>query len=300
MDQSPEHPVFFDPDQKRWPRVRRGLFVAALVFTLVFGGLVASILINPVLPALRLPQSSLLPHGGHLAPPVPVATPTAVAGRRFLETKRRLESQRRARPAVLRPRRTSEPGHQMTLGFFVNWDDSSMTSLRENLSSLDVLVPEWLHLTGADGTVALDDPDRQASVVKFARERRPDLEVTPLINNFDGRNWQGRLLGRMLADSAARTHLVRQLLEYVTARRFDGVSIDFEEVPAERNADLTRLVEELSSAFHAAHLTVSVNVPADDDGFDYAGIARQADYVIVMAYDEHWPAGKPGPIAGLD
>jgi cellulose synthase/poly-beta-1,6-N-acetylglucosamine synthase-like glycosyltransferase/peptidoglycan/xylan/chitin deacetylase (PgdA/CDA1 family)/spore germination protein YaaH len=293
-------PIFFDPQRKRWPRFRRGLFAAALIFTIVFGGLVASVLINPVLPALKLPQSLLLPRGGHLAPPVPDPPPTGAASRRFVEAKRRLEAQQRQRPELLRGRRAPAAGQPMSVGFFVNWDDSSMTSLRENVANLDVLIPEWLHLRDGNGTVVVDDLDRQQSVMRFVKERRPDLKVVPLINNFDGRDWQDKVLAAMVANPDARARVVSQLLDYVTRDRFPGVSIDFENVPAAAARPFTRFIQDLCAAFHAAHRTVWVNVPADDEGFDYRGISRDADYVIVMAYDQHWPAGSAGPIASLE
>ncbi len=300
MDHTHERPIFFDPERKRWPRFRRGLFVAALVFTIVFGGLIASVLINPVLPALKLPQSTLLPHGGHLAPPVPNPPPVEPAGRRFLDVKRRLEAERRQRPQVLGGRPHAGAGQPMTVGFFVNWDDSSMTSLRENVGSLDMLVPEWLHLGDAAGTVVLDDLDRQHAVLKFIAERRPDLKVMPLINNFDGRDWQGRVLAGMVASPDARAHVIRQLLDYVASNRFPGVSIDFENIPPASMPQFARFIGELSTAFHAANRLISVNVPADDEAFDYRSISKDTDYVIVMAYDQHWPAGTAGPIAGLE
>jgi len=61
-------PVFFDADQKRWPRLRRGVFLTGLIFSSLFGVLIVSILINPILPKLNLPQSSMLPKGAR--PPV--------------------------------------------------------------------------------------------------------------------------------------------------------------------------------------------------------------------------------------
>ena len=46
---------------------------------------------------------------------------------------------------------------------------------------------------------------------------------------------------------------------------------------------------------------LSVAVPArtklTQDAFSYAGIAAMVDRVLVMAYDEHWRTGAPGPIA---
>src|ERR1700704_5627074 len=76
-------PVFFDPDNKRWPRLRRGVFLTGLVLSTLFGVLIFSILINPLLPELHLPQSSLFGKG--------TRTPTA----ELIET----EPQRKLREA---------------------------------------------------------------------------------------------------------------------------------------------------------------------------------------------------------
>jgi spore germination protein len=47
-----------------------------------------------------------------------------------------------------------------------------------------------------------------------------------------------------------------------------------------------------------------VAVPArtkrQEDAYDYSAIAAMADKVLVMAYDEHWRTGTPGPIASLE
>src|SRR5881409_964145 len=60
MSKYREVPVFFDPDQKRWPRLRRGVFLSGLIFSSLFGILIVSILINPLLPKLNLPKMSFL------------------------------------------------------------------------------------------------------------------------------------------------------------------------------------------------------------------------------------------------
>lgn len=40
-----------------------------------------------------------------------------------------------------------------------------------------------------------------------------------------------------------------------------------------------------------------MNVPFDNDAYDYQKIASLVDTVVVMAYDEHWMNNNPGPIA---
>jgi len=83
---------------------------------------------------------------------------------------------------------------------------------------------------------------------------------------------------------------------------FDGVQIDFESViPADKEIFiefLTILKRELKGK------TLSVAVPARriyvEDAFDYERIGKIADRIIIMAYDQHWSTGKPGPVSSLN
>ncbi len=88
----------------------------------------------------------------------------------------------------------------------------------------------------------------------------------------------------------------------MAARPFDGVQIDFEAVG---KADREHFVEflRLLKAVLGDKL-LSVALPArykeEQDLFGYERIGRIVDRVIVMAYDEHWSGGEPGPVSSLD
>src|SRR5207245_10660645 len=60
------------------------------------------------------------------------------------------------------------------------------------------------------------------------------------------------------------------------------------------------LLRELSSNLHSHGMKLYVAVPPHNDEFDYPAIAAAADGVVVMNYDEHFPGGKPGPVASQD
>ncbi len=81
---------------------------------------------------------------------------------------------------------------------------------------------------------------------------------------------------------------------------FDGVQIDFESMRAQEKAAYISFLAELKRMLPAGKM-LSVAVPArtelKQDAFSYAGIATVVDKVLVMAYDEHWRTGAPGPIA---
>lgn len=299
-------PVFFDPARKRWPRLRAGMMLVALALTLLLGGLFLSILARPVLPALNLPGASFLPQGAHAIPAVPGLSPERALTRReraLAKTKAKLtqERERDLRQLLAQSHMASPAGDkkQLAVGFFVNWDDSSMSSLKRNLDSLDMVIAEWLHLADESGSLRENDPIRQSQATDHIRVHRPGLPIMALVNNWNGREWEGAKLGRMLADPAARVRAIEQIVAYVERHDFAGASVDFENIAAKAQPDFQRFVAELYAALRPRHRSLSVNVPASDPAFDYRKLASNADYLILMAYDEHWSSGAPGPIASL-
>src|SRR6202789_919598 len=51
---------------------------------------------------------------------------------------------------------------------------------------------------------------------------------------------------------------------------------------------------------HATNLKLMVALPAADWSYDYKYLAAQADAVILMNYDLHYPTSDAGPIAPQD
>jgi hypothetical protein len=101
--------------------------------------------------------------------------------------------------------------------------------------------------------------------------------------------------------SAARRQLVADILE--ASGNFDGLHIDFELIPARDGANFISFLAELREGLGDKLFTIALPARSgalENDVFDYAAIAPLADRVLVMAYDEHWSAGEPGPIASLD
>lgn len=102
-----------------------------------------------------------------------------------------------------------------------------------------------------------------------------------------------------------RSRIIADLVE--RSKPFDGVQIDFESV---NKADGTAYLNFLAAVKKALpkHKLFSVAVMArwaghkqknPNDAFDYPFIGMIADRVIIMAYDEHYSGGGPGPIASL-
>ena len=183
---------------------------------------------------------------------------------------------------------------------FVNWDDNSFASLKRNAQSLDVLIVEWLHLAGPEGSVKRDDPQKEAVVRKWVGANAPALKLLPHVNNYDLQNkrWDSEAAAGMLASERARAAFIDALHTYVKDGGYPGLVLDLEQISRSAKADFIKLVEELSSRFRASALQLLVAVPADDTEYDYVRLAGLVDGLILMTYDEHFELGEPGPLAG--
>jgi cellulose synthase/poly-beta-1,6-N-acetylglucosamine synthase-like glycosyltransferase/peptidoglycan/xylan/chitin deacetylase (PgdA/CDA1 family)/spore germination protein YaaH len=186
------------------------------------------------------------------------------------------------------------------MGFYVNWDENSLTSLKANIDNIDVLVPEWLHLAPEAGKFTLDDIDRTKQTLRFIRSAKPNLQIVPLVNNFNNetQNWDKDLLKQAIGTELSRQTLVHNLLNFTTKLGFSGISIDFEDVPETEQLNLILFMRELSTEFHKTGLQVFQSIPLDDESFNATELGKYADLLILMAYDEHTTYSSPaGPVA---
>src|SRR5829696_8903064 len=296
-------PIFFEPTGRRWRRVRGVRLVLAAIVTLLIGVLVLSILVHPLLPHLELKAASLLPRSADLrpkAPNVPLTRGDQRAQHAQAELKRAVRdtsiaaSQEAAQLKITQPVPLPTSASPLTIGFYENWDDSSYSSLNRNLSQLDWIVPEWVRLHDVLDPLVRDiDPH----VIDLLQRQRPDLRVMPLVQNYKNEHWDPELLTRAIADENARARLVAALTDFVTANKFAGVCIDFEEVPPTAQAALLQFMQKLHAAFAQRGLLVAQAMPFDNSDWNYRAFAQASDYLMLMAYDQHWAEGEPGPIA---
>ena len=304
MSDTTIHPVFYDPTARRRRSLNRAVWALAIAVTGVAAVFIASVLVNPALPRLNLPQMAALPNAAEANPALPPIINNRAAqkaARAVVELKQAHQQHHQQMAAQPKPTQTAIPvtplaaTRPLALGFYVNWDDSSYNSLKRHIQQLDQLVPEWLRLqVGAHPLV----PELDPHALELIHSQRPDLPIIPMIHNSTDGVWEPQTLAQQLATDAARTHLVNELLQFVQANHFQGVCIDFEEVPDASQPRLLAFMQALHSAFQAQHLIVSQAVPFDDAAFDYRAYAAANDYLMLMAYDEHWAESTPGSIAG--
>lgn len=291
-------PVFYDPQRKRWRRLRRIFDATAVVLTLVLIVFVASLLKGFSFHNLNLPQQK---RGIHAL------------------------KERERRHTKVRPvgrRKTKKPASQVVLNsgegiraaFYVTWDAGSLASLREYVHQIDLLYPEWLHVTTPDGHVkGVTELNKLFDVVQNGRVQSVDTkvmplmrfekaetEVLPLVNNFDPTTDQWIDIATLLNDPAARGTLRQQLAAFLASDQYKGLNLDFENIPIKEQAGYRTFVSELYNDLHAKGMKLHLSVPVADKDFDYAFLAAHSDGLVLMNYDEHYGGGDPGPIASQE
>jgi spore germination protein YaaH len=127
------------------------------------------------------------------------------------------------------------------------------------------------------------------------------------VRNFGGRlhmvaACNGRALSHfVLAEgSPERRTLIADLLR--AAENFDGLQIDFENIPPRDGRAFLSFLAELRSGLSGKLFTIALPArtrPVNADVYDYVKIKPLVDRILVMAYDEHWSGSRPGPIASM-
>lgn len=267
-----QHPVFFEPLGKRWKRAKILLLTAGTLALLIFAAFLSSIFLTPLLPDFSIRAKTIIPQGENsaLEPPNPdVQAPI-----------------RNVRYNSANPK---------TVAFYVNYDDTSYASLKRNIGKIDWLAPEWIRLSDDAANPLTLDFDRK--VFDLVGKEKPQMPILPLVQNYKNEQWNSDILARAVATKESRQNLIDALCKTVADNHFSGLTIDLEEVPKASQANLFEFMKSLYEQFHARGWMVAQAVPFDNPDWNYKAYADFSDYLMLMAYDEHWATGQPGAVA---
>jgi peptidoglycan-N-acetylglucosamine deacetylase len=295
--------IFYDPQRKRWKRLRRILDVTAVISTVVLGIFFLGVLKRQTLPELLLPQQK-----------------RNYKALREKNTEQRAKGTRPARRKT--GRKPSEipfnTGEGLRAAYYVNDDPASYSSLKDHIRQIDLLFPQWLFVSMPSGRlqgVTLDnrsfdvvdargvhDVDQQDKVKKVIQSQKEDTEIFPLMSNFSmAKQDFDPAIGDLLKDPGKRQSLLDQTMLFLGGMpAYHGISLDLEEVPDDAEAGYQLFIGDLYRRLHEKGLRLYVNtgVGADDQEFKF--LASNSDAILLMNYDQHETESDPGPIAGQD
>ncbi len=282
-----EKAIFVDSTRRRWKIIRRMIIGFLSLTILVSISFFESLYFNPAFPDLQLTKSR---EASSIKPVTEKINEQRLIKQLKLEEKLHPPVQIDFQNHIL-PKKHATASNQEIYGFYVNWDENSKASLKKNIHSLSVLVPEWLQL---HPDLSVKNSTDQA-VVDIARNH--NVKITPLVNNYYNNDWNSEAVHTLVTNPENENTFIQNMKELVLKNHFSGINIDFENINQADQSNFTKFLGLLADQFHQSGLEVTVDVPADDSDYEYAAIAKSVDRMIVMAYDEHSGDSQPGPVA---
>ncbi|MGN6383126.1 MAG: polysaccharide deacetylase, partial [Dyella sp.] len=243
-----KQPVFFDPTGRRASRLSRLGLTLAVISTLFAIAFVLSLFVGPTMAGLQLGRHG---KGLHALNGVKMAAPALAKRAAQLAAEVRAHHHgnhgARARGALRAPPPSLDKpaGRALAIGFYVNWDDSSYPSLKRALPTLDWVVPSWMSISGPDMALKTSI---DAKALDLIRREKPSTPILPLLQNAVNGQWDGPGLAKMLANPDLRHERIAQIVAFLDANRFQGVTVDFEEVPDNAQGDFKQFLGELADA----------------------------------------------------
>ena len=299
-------PVFSDPSGRRWRALRGAALGFGVATTLLALVLVLAVVVPPLLPATW-----------QLKTPARTPTPRPADRKRDIArnvARKRLDealAQHNVAPVVRGPRaaviesrsiRATTDSAPIVLGFYVNWDDNSFFALQAHAREMDWVVGEWAFLDSSGTSVNwnLGDTKRKdvlGLVGTLPAAERPHLfamltNVDPVSHAFDTRRAR-----TLLTSAVNRSRVIADLVAGVKRYGLKGITVDIEGVDAASREGLGLFVRDLATALHGVAGVTMQTVASDASDEELRAAGRNADYVIDMLYDEHYPTGLPGPVA---
>lgn len=172
--------------------------------------------------------------------------------------------------------------------------NDAMAEMTAEMTGVNVISPTWFSVTDETGTIS---SLASADYVKLAHDA--GREVWGLIDNFN----EAFDETTDLAYASVRSRIIEQLLAEAASCGMDGINVDFENLKEAGIPHYLQFLRELTSAAHAQNLVVSVDTPVPQAYTMYYQRGEQArfvDYMIVMAYDEHFAGSEEaGSVSSL-
>ena len=190
---------------------------------------------------------------------------------------------------------TSQLSEKFSMTYLYGGSVSQQISKVKQAGTFDTVSPSYFDIN-SQGKLVVNTVSTQLVNEMHAM----GIKVVPMLSNHWDRNG-GKLA---LANPEA---LAAEIAENVKKYNLDGVNVDIENVTQTERDKYTRLVAELRRLI-PAEKEVSVAVAANPNGwttgwhgsYDYEALAKHADYLMIMAYDESWQGSAAGPVASYD
>lgn len=170
-----------------------------------------------------------------------------------------------------------------------------ISMINETDNTLDEVSPSYFDLD-TNGNLIINTVDFNL----LTEMHNQGKKVVPFFSN----HWD-RESGRLALKNKEKvsTDITNAVINY----ELDGVNVDIEnltEKDKESYIDFVKLLREKLPDSKSVVVSVAANPYGWTTGwhgsYDYASLSEYADYLMIMAYDEHYEGGEAGAVAGIE
>jgi cellulose synthase/poly-beta-1,6-N-acetylglucosamine synthase-like glycosyltransferase/peptidoglycan/xylan/chitin deacetylase (PgdA/CDA1 family)/spore germination protein YaaH len=291
--ESDKNPVFYSESKHRWNRF---LWLFRLAVFLLLS------LLAVVLLAVFRHSSASLPglvdrsavYRRVLNPDDPLLFQTQ-QNRAFMEAKRRsalLKEEARLRAERGKHGRQGSRPDAIHAAFYVNWDLQSYYSLKANVEKLTMVFPEWFFVADSADTIVCAVDERALELL-----RGHPIKILPMVSNFTDGRWNPLSVRRIISSPERTRRFVSSMVRALRLYGFAGINIDFEELAGDVSGDLQEFQACVYDSLHSLGYLVTQDVVPSNRDYDLAVLGRKNDFLVLMAYDQHFATSSPGPLA---
>lgn len=185
----------------------------------------------------------------------------------------------------------------------------AMSSLTQHFKSINILVPQAYQIDENGVMWGLADAD----TMHFAKQHA--MKIMLLVTNSE---FDKNIVHQFLSSPSAQVRAIQSMLDVCEKQHCYGVQLDFEMIPFTDREALTHFFRQATDALHKKGYIVSFAVaplvsdepPASDflkkiyvnweGAYDFKQLGEMADFISIMAYNQHGGSTTPGPTASID
>lgn len=181
----------------------------------------------------------------------------------------------------------------------------ALNSFKQHYKTINILISQ-AYQVDANGNL-LGHPNPEA--VMFAKTH--GIKVMPLVTN---KNYDPQKTHKFLHNPFAMNRAIHEMVATCQQYHYYGLQIDFESASLKDYGILNRFYQRVSKSLHQAGFKVSFALaPLTSDksrflkriyeafksAYQFKAINNAADFVSIMAYDQHCGGTNPGPNASI-
>lgn len=189
-------------------------------------------------------------------------------------------------------------GSDIKLGWHQSLNADANASIADTLAKngeIDVISPTWFYLNNNSGGIF---SNASANYVNYCHQN--NIQVWGTVSNLEDTSVDTT---KVLNTTSSRDALVNNLIAQAITYGLDGISVDIEELSGNAKDGYIQFIRELSIKCEKNDIILSVDnyVPSGSSRhYNRSVQADYVDYVIIMAYDEHYAGSEePGSTASI-